>query len=75
MRGLGRGPGEIAIVGYDDIAFAEAAVVPPDLGPPPAQEMGRRALELLVEQTDAPESAGQQVEFAPELVVRASTVG
>ncbi len=75
MRGSVAVPGEVAIVGYDDIAFAEAAVVPLTSVRQPAQEMGRRALELLVEQTDHPEAAGEQVEFAPELVVRASTTG
>ncbi|WP_420368453.1 LacI family DNA-binding transcriptional regulator [Curtobacterium sp. L1-20] len=74
MRGSVQVPGEVAIVGYDDIAFAEAAVVPLTSVRQPAQEMGRRALELLVEQADDPSAPGEQVEFAPELVVRASTV-
>lgn len=75
MRGSVSVPGEIAIVGYDDIAFAEAAVVPLTSVRQPARDMGTRALELLVEQADRPETPGQQVEFAPELVVRASTAG
>lgn len=75
MRGSIRVPEEIAIVGYDDIAFAEAAVVPLTSVRQPAQDLGRRAIELLAAQVDPGQGTDQlHVEFTPELVVRQSTV-
>ena len=75
MRGSVAVPDEIAIVGYDDIAFAEAAVVPLTSVRQPAQDLGRRAIELLVRQVDQGQDVElEQVEFTPELVVRQSTV-
>lgn len=75
MRGSVRVPDEIAIVGYDDIAFAEAAVVPLTSVRQPAQDLGRRAIELLVAQVEQGQLIDlEQVEFTPELVVRQSTV-
>ncbi|QEW00963.1 LacI family transcriptional regulator [Microbacterium caowuchunii] len=67
-------PEEIAIVGYDDIDFAAAAVVPLSSIRQPAALIGRRAVELLLaEGTDA--GLDRQVRFEPELVVRDSTRG
>ena len=72
-------PGEIAIVGYDDIDFASAAAVPLTSVSQPRYELGRRACELLLAEADAyaghggQEHAHEQVQFTPELVVRASS--
>lgn len=75
MRGSVAVPDEIAIVGYDDIAFAEAAVVPLTSVRQPAQDLGRRAIDLLVRQVEQGQDIDlEQVEFTPELVVRQSTV-
>jgi LacI family transcriptional regulator len=75
MRGSIRVPDEIALVGYDDIAFAETAVVPLTSIRQPAREMGQRAVELLVAQVERGQHIElERVEFAPELVVRDSTV-
>ncbi|MFZ6990268.1 LacI family DNA-binding transcriptional regulator [Curtobacterium sp. RRHDQ66] len=75
MRGSVSVPDEIAIVGYDDIAFAEAAVVPLTSVRQPAQDLGRRAIELLVHQVEHGQDVElERVEFTPELVVRQSTV-
>lgn len=75
MRGSVRVPDEVAIVGYDDIAFAEAAVVPLTSVRQPAQDLGRRAIELLVAQVEQGQGIElEHVEFTPELVVRQSTV-
>lgn len=69
-----RVPDDLAIVGYDDIEFAEAAAVPLTSVSQPRQLLGRTAAELLLEEARNPEShEHQQVVFAPELVVRAST--
>jgi LacI family transcriptional regulator, galactose operon repressor len=71
-------PGDMAIVGYDDIEFAAAAAVPLSSVSQPRYELGRRACELLLAEADARTAGGpghvhQQVEFTPELVVRASS--
>lgn len=49
-----RVPEQIALVGYDDIEFAAAAAVPLSSVRQPAARMGRRAAELLLEETDGP---------------------
>ena len=69
-----RVPDELAIVGYDDIEFAEAAAVPLTSVRQPREQLGRTAAELLLAEADeGPEHVHQQVEFQPELVVRASS--
>jgi LacI family transcriptional regulator len=69
-----RVPDDLAIVGYDDIEFAEAAAVPLTSVSQPRQLLGRTAAELLLDEARAPAAhQHQQVVFAPELVVRAST--
>ena len=73
--GSGRSvPGDLAIVGYDDIYFAAAAAVPLTSVRQPRQELGRRAAELVLSEGD-PEHTHQQVIFQPELIARASTAG
>ncbi|MFJ4768147.1 LacI family DNA-binding transcriptional regulator [Streptomyces uncialis] len=69
-----RVPGELAIVGYDDIEFASAAAVPLTSVRQPAAEMGALAAGLLLEETDSPAShRHRRVVLPPELVVRDST--
>ncbi|MGI5131368.1 LacI family DNA-binding transcriptional regulator [Pseudonocardia sp. CA-107938] len=67
-------PDDLAIVGYDDIEFAEAAAVPLTSVSQPRHLLGRTAVELLLaESSGAAGHLHRQVVFAPELVVRAST--
>ncbi len=70
-------PEEMAIIGYDDIAFAAAAAVPLSSVRQPRAELGRRAAELLLAEIEADDDdqvhEHQQVRFSPELVVRRST--
>lgn len=69
-------PQEIALIGYDDIEFAGAAVVPLSSIRQPSALIGSTALELLLrEATPEPGFVPRQVVFPPELVVRASTQG
>ena len=69
-----RVPGDIAIVGYDDIDFAAAAAVPLSSVRQPRDELGRAAAELLIEETsEDPRHSHRQLVFEPELVVRASS--
>lgn len=67
-------PGEIALVGYDDIDFAAAAVVPLTSVRQPAEALGYTAVDLLLRHLDgtlAPEE--REVRFRPELAERASS--
>ena len=76
MQGVGISvPDEIALIGYDDIDFASAAVVPLSSIRQPAQLIGRTAVEIMLEESADPEVKPRQVVFQPELVVRASTGG
>ncbi len=75
MTGSLRVPDDIALVGYDDIDFASAAVVPLTSVRQPSQLIGSTAVELLLEAVADPGLAARDVLFQPELVVRASTGG
>jgi LacI family transcriptional regulator len=71
-------PDEISLIGYDDIDFAAAAAVPLSSIRQPRHALGVRAAELLFAEiealeTDAPHEH-QHLEFAPDLVVRRSTM-
>ena len=68
-------PEEIALVGYDDIAFARSTVVPLTSVSQPADLMGRTALALLEEQIADPGAPARHVSFTPTLVERESTTG
>ena len=73
MNGTLLVPGDIALIGFDDIDFASAAVVPLSSVRQPSQLIGETALRILLEEAADPDLAPQQVVFQPELVVRAST--
>jgi LacI family transcriptional regulator len=69
-----RVPDDIALVGYDDIDFASAAVVPLTSVRQPSALIGRTGVELLLREADGDEGPREHVVFDPELVTRASTV-
>ena len=73
MQGSMRVPDDIALIGFDDIDFASAAVVPLSSVRQPSQLIGRTAVQLLIEEAADPGLSPRQVVFQPELVVRAST--
>ena len=66
-------PGEIALIGYDDIDFAAAAVVPMSSIRQPSALIGQTAVEILLDEASNPDVAPRQIVFKPELVVREST--
>jgi LacI family transcriptional regulator len=70
-----RVPHDMAIVGYDDIDFAEAAAVPLTSVRQPRHELGRRAAELVIDEATNDNHEHQRIVFTPELVARASTLG
>ncbi|MCW5952936.1 MAG: LacI family DNA-binding transcriptional regulator [Propionibacteriaceae bacterium] len=70
-------PKDIAIVGYDDIAFAAAAAVPLSSVRQPRAELGASAAELLFTEIRAAEAEEVHehriVRMTPELIVRQSS--
>lgn len=61
-------PDELAVVGYDDISFAETASVALTTVAQPARQLGTEAARLLLD-----DAAGRSnLVFSPELVVRSS---
>lgn len=72
-----RVPKDIALIGYDDIAFAAAAAVPLSSVAQPRQALGARAADLLLAEIDDQENGNPHTHvherFAPELVVRKSS--
>jgi LacI family transcriptional regulator len=67
-------PGDVSIIGYDDIEFARTAAVPLSSIIQPAYQLGYTATQLLLSECEAVEThAHQDVRFQPEIVARAST--
>lgn len=75
ILGSVRIPDDLALVGYDDIDFAQATVVPLSSVRQPAREIGAAAVDVLFSVLDDPASEPRHVRFRPELVVRASSGG
>ncbi|MGH8774307.1 MAG: LacI family DNA-binding transcriptional regulator [Jiangellaceae bacterium] len=67
-----RVPDDIAVIGYDDSILAHAAIPPLTTVRQPAEEMGRRMAELLLEQLAGGPWPTAGVILPTELVVRAS---
>lgn len=74
IEGL-RVPEDIALIGYDDIDFAAATVVPLSSIRQPATLIGYTAVDLLLRSLDRDDEPERHVRFRPELVVRESTAG
>ncbi|HEY2556056.1 MAG TPA: LacI family DNA-binding transcriptional regulator [Diaminobutyricibacter sp.] len=66
-------PDEIALVGYDDIQFAGASVVPLTSIRQPSRLIGASAVSILLAEADDPDVGTQQIVYQPELVIRASS--
>jgi LacI family transcriptional regulator len=79
LQGLAMGPrpvlvpDDIALIGYDDIDFAETAVVPLSSVKHPAALIGSTAVDLLLAESQNPQLPKQQIVYRPEIVERAST--
>lgn len=70
-----RVPDDVALVGYDDIEFAEAAAVPLTSVRQPAVRMGETAAEMLLAETEGDrDHVHDSVVYQPELIVRRSTL-
>jgi LacI family transcriptional regulator len=68
-------PAELAIVGYDDVEFAAAATIPLSSVRQPRVLLGETAAKLLIEETTSgTKHKHQHIRFAPELIVRQSSL-
>jgi DNA-binding LacI/PurR family transcriptional regulator len=65
-------PGEMSVVGYDDLAFAARLSPPLTTVAQPAYQLGYAAADLLLDETRA-EHTHREILFQPSLIVRAST--
>jgi LacI family transcriptional regulator/LacI family repressor for deo operon, udp, cdd, tsx, nupC, and nupG len=72
QRGL-RVPQDVAIVGFDDLPWAEALDPPLTVVRQPAYEVGRQAMELLLKRITEPTRPPLALRLLPELVLRRST--
>jgi LacI family transcriptional regulator len=74
MQGALHVPRDVALIGYDDIDFASAAVVPLSSIRQPSALIGQTAVELLLDEAKDASIPPRQIVFQPELVVRESTL-
>jgi LacI family transcriptional regulator len=74
-RGV-RVPGQVALVGYDDIRFAATSLVPLTTLRMPSFQLGYEGTKLLIDEaTEGTEHKHRKLLFKPELVIRESTAG
>jgi LacI family transcriptional regulator len=66
-------PQDVAIIGFDDLPWAEALDPPLTVIRQPAREVGRQAMELLLRRIMEPTRPPVTVRLRPELVIRRST--
>jgi LacI family transcriptional regulator len=66
-------PGDISIVGFNDMPFSERFNPPLTTVGIPQYEIGAGAAELLLERLQDPAAAAREITLAPHLVVRGST--
>jgi LacI family transcriptional regulator len=68
-------PGDLAVVGYDDIELAAYSVPPLTTVRQPTADMGRRAVRLLVDRIGDPDLPHRREIFPTTLTIRASCGG
>ena len=66
-------PTDVAIVGFDDLPFAEALDPPLTVVRQPAYDVGRQAMELLLKRIMEPTRSTVTMRLLPQLIVRRST--
>ncbi len=65
-------PGDISVIGFDDIAQAATSYPKLTTVRQPLEQMGKLAVELLIEKIHRPDSAAKHLELATELIHRES---
>lgn len=66
-------PNDIAILGYDDVDYAESAIIPLTTIRQPVDSLAKSAMQLVLDEASNPQHVHEQLRLAPELVVREST--
>ena len=66
-------PEDVAIVGFDDLPFAEALDPPLTVVRQPAYEVGKQAMELLLKRIMEPTRSTVTMRLLPQLIIRRST--
>ncbi|MGM7679443.1 LacI family DNA-binding transcriptional regulator [Microbacterium sp. A94] len=66
-------PGEVSIVGYDDIEFASASAVALTSIRQPSREIGQQAAELMLAGLGGEDLSARSIRFKPELIIRKSS--
>ena len=66
-------PGDLAVVGYDDLEIARFANPPLTTIAQPKKEIGVQAIELLVDRISQKGRSPSRLVLPPELIVRRST--
>jgi LacI family transcriptional regulator len=73
-KGLGMViPDEISIIGFDNTVMCKIVEPPLSSVAIPVHEMGRQAMELLIQQIEKKDNMKQRITLLPELVIRQST--
>lgn len=65
-------PQEVAIIGFDDLPWAEALDPPLSVVRQPAYDVGREAADLLIKRLSKPDAPAAWLRLRPRLVLRAS---
>lgn len=74
LRGLGKGvPSDVSVVGFDDMDYALSSDPPLTSVRQPRREIGRQAMQMMVDLLAGKELASRRSEAGVELVVRGST--
>lgn len=68
-----RVPEDVSVIGFDDSALMNCTEPPLTTVRQPIESMGKMIIELLMRQMSSERTIGDEVFFAPELVVRGST--
>jgi LacI family transcriptional regulator len=68
-----RVPQDVAIMGFDDLPWAESLDPPLTTVRQPAYDVGRQAMELLLKRIGDPDRPPVTVRLMPQLVVRRSS--
>ncbi|WP_101468698.1 LacI family DNA-binding transcriptional regulator [Nocardia fluminea] len=68
-------PDDVALVGYDDIDFAQSATVPLTSVRQPRAEIGAAAIDLLISAAEAGKTEPEHICYRPHLIRRSSSGG
>jgi LacI family transcriptional regulator len=66
-------PGNLSIIGFDDTVWAQSSYPKLTTVAQPIEQMGKKVVDILVQQIEEQKSDKQQVILKPKLVVREST--